>query len=135
MHKSHFCRILHKVIVLTFYFLCLHILYRSVSANCHQHKTTWWYGSGYIVYWITIIPKPTKVSKKNILMPDLSMMLLSLCWLLGGWKKGKVLPLGVSDIQRNITYVTNYTPPACQNFSHLFGIGRKTVINQTDSVG
>ena len=45
-------------------FLCVHILYRSVSANCHQHKTTWWYGSGYIVYWITIIPKPSKEAQK-----------------------------------------------------------------------
>ena len=34
-------RILHFQ---SFCVLCLHILYKRVRANCHQHKTIWWHG-------------------------------------------------------------------------------------------
>ena len=106
---------------------CL-VLYNSVSANCHQHKTIWWHGSGNIVYWITIANQKRKFALLKLILSFSS-------FVVGLMKKGQSFAIRCFWYQKKYNICDQLHTPACQNFSHLFRIGHKSVVNQTDSVG
>ena len=82
--------------------------------------------------------KPQKRAQKlNIVMrifptkPNVSFSLLLVGWM----KKGPSFAIRCFWYPKKYNICDQLHTPACQNLSHLFRIGRKSVINQTDSVG
>ena len=124
-------RILHfqKIV----FVCCLHILYKRVRANCHQHKTIWWHGR----LWLYCIldhhhhPESLEREEKSFKVCYVFFSLLLVGWM----KKGQSFAIRCFWYPKKYNICDQLHTPACQNLSHLFRIGRKSVINQTDSVG